>query len=103
MKSFFLATVLGFMSVSCAATEVQPADTLPTEPVQAGEVLVECEYKYDKAYNVTFLKRNKVEYRPAHMPTLLLFHIVDTKGKNWAVNEYDWDNYVCTETNIPKG
>jgi hypothetical protein len=57
---------------------------------------VTCVYKYDSRYNITFLAKDKVEYHPPSLPTLLVYHITDTTGKHWAVNQYDWPNYTCT-------
>lgn len=67
-----------------------------------GETLVSCKYKYDERLNVEFLERNKVVYRAPNFPGMTIFHITDTSGKKWAINQYDWSNYICTTTHIPK-
>lgn len=102
MKSILISVLL-LLPVSCAAQEIQqPATPVVTNTDQA-EVLVKCAYKYDKRWDVEFLARNKTVYHPPQFPELTVYRIKDTKGVNWAINEYEWADYTCTETTIPKG
>lgn len=102
MKSLLLAVTI-LVSTSCSAQEVsapvQPNQVVTNQP----QVLVDCTYKYDSKYNVEFLESNKSEYHPPQFPQLLVYRITDTHGVNWAINQYDWDNYTCTKTSLPNG
>lgn len=101
MKSMLVA-VLMLLPVSCAAQEAQPTPA-PVVNVGHSDVLVKCAYKYDKQWDVEFLARNKEVYHPPQFPELTVYRITDTHGVNWAINEYEWADYTCTETNIPQG
>lgn len=102
MKSSLLTAFLLLLPVSCAAQVSNPTPA-PAVTSNVADVLVKCAYKYDSKWNVEFLKRNKEEYHPPQFPELTVYRITDTHGVNWAINQYEWTDYTCTETNIPQG
>ncbi len=95
---FLLLSIALILSTGCSSQE-QPVAA--ENPVVSGsaDVLYHCSYKYDSKYNIEFLKSNKAEYHPPSLPELLVYRITDTHGQHWAINQYDWVNYICT-TNI---
>lgn len=108
MKHLLIAISLIVATASCSAQEAAPTpapvvikapEVMPTEK---GETTVHCVYKYDSRYNIDFLKKDKVDYRHPMFPEMLSYRIIDTQGRHWSVNQYDWPNYTCTETTLPK-
>lgn len=105
MKMFLLVASL-FLTVSCATQELRGTPEAPAvvgdSTLRASDTLYRCTYKYDSKYNIAFLGSKRVEFHPPSLPNLLVYHIVDTNGVKWSVNEYDWNNYTCIPT-ITKG
>lgn len=103
MKSFLLAIALTLVSSACSAQEAPVVIVAPPSVVEApvaNDVLFHCEYKYDRTYNIVFLDSHRVIYHPPSLPELTVYRIIDIRGGHWAINEYDWLNYTCTETTI---
>lgn len=104
MNKFFLLAMA--LATSACVAQTTPPPVQPVAPVTTttqSEVLTRCVYKYDSTYNVEFLERNKVVYHPANFPELTVYHITDTNGKRWSINQFEWTDYTCTSVNIPKG
>ena len=105
MRYFLFALLL--LSTGCSAqtavtTTPVTQDQTPPVVTDGSDVLYTCKYKYSSEYDVQFLESNRKEYHPESLPELLVYRIKDTKGKNWSINEYDWLNYDCSYSIIPK-
>ena len=111
MKQLLLSLLLCFSMAACNAQTPQTPTPVPAPKVTDsvvvdqsvnGDVLVNCVYKYDSKYNVSFLKKNKTVYHPPQFPNLTVYRIVDLNGGRWSINQYDWPNYTCTESVVTK-
>lgn len=92
-KPLILALVIA-LSASCATVQTQlPVAAFPT-------TLVECDYKYDSARKVSFMKSQMTTYHPPSFPEFTVYHITDIKGKHWSINQFEWEDYSCIETII---
>lgn len=99
MFKTIMFSLLIVLSTSCATAPQKPVT--PEVPRSAfPATLVECVYKYDNTRNVSFMKSELSEYHPPSLPELMVYHIIDLKGKHWAINQYEWNDYSCKETII---
>lgn len=97
MKRFLLLATLALSVTLTACTSVPSngpagASALPLETVYT------CVYKYDARFNVQFRESDRKIYRPPGFPNLTVYHITDTKGKRWSINQYEWLDYKCSLT-----
>ena len=99
MKRILLLAALAVVSLGgCVSTPniagggSSPPFVVPLEKVYS------CIYKYDARLNIVFRESDRAVYHPPSLPSLTVYHITDTKGKRWSINQYEWLDYTCTVT-----
>lgn len=61
-----------------------------------------CSYKYDSRLNVKFYESDRAVFHPQNFPTLTVYHITDSVGKKWSINEFEWKDYTCVISKTAK-
>ena len=97
MKRFLLLATLTLSVVMTACTSV-PSDGLSGTSIPPLETVYTCVYKYDTRFNVQFRESDRKIFHPNGFPNLTVYHITDTKGKRWSINQYEWLDYKCSQT-----
>ena len=83
LKNFLLILILMIVQISCSASDTK------TEKI---EIIRECIHKYDSSIKIIFYEKNMKKFVLNDIP---MFYIVDINGKDFFLNIYEIENYIC--------
>ena len=72
-----------------------PVERLPSDYIKPGETLINCTSNLDNT-SILYYKSKATEHVSDSMP-VTIWYIEDVKGKLHSLNNYEIENYVCTQ------
>lgn len=86
LKALVVASVL--VLIGC--------DDSPQSYVKDGETLIQCISKLSGEKPILYYLKDATQYQPEHLPVVITY-ITDVKGNKLSLNNYEMENYTCTE------
>lgn len=90
MKRLIIALSLTLLLSGCNA------NTDPQKYIIDGETLIHCVSKLKGEPSILYYLKDATQYEYENLPVIVTY-ITDVKGKQISLNNYEMENYVCSE------